>query len=127
MMRPPEHTPLPVLSTLPRSKVGLVPDQAPVAALREERQPADVVEMGVADDHRIHVPALQHGNLAVLGDGLSAPLVEAAVDEHAGVLGSELECGPSHISRRPVEVELHPRCSSSRLAGFLVIWEQVSP
>jgi hypothetical protein len=84
--------------------------------------------MSVADDDRVQVPALQHGNLAVLGDRLSAPLVEAAVDEHAGVLGGELECGPSHISRRPVEVELHPRCSSSRLAGrLLVIWEQVSP
>jgi hypothetical protein len=54
-------------------------DRAPVTTLREERQPADVVEMGVADDHRIHMPARQHGNLAVLGDGPPAPLVEAAV------------------------------------------------
>jgi hypothetical protein len=35
---------------------------------------------GVADDDGIHVPARQHGNLAVLGDRLTAPLVEAAVE-----------------------------------------------
>jgi hypothetical protein len=71
-----------------------------------------VVEVGVADDDGIHVPARQHGNLAVLGDRLTVPLVEAAVDEDAGTLGGELECGPRHVSRRPVEVDLHRRGSS---------------
>jgi hypothetical protein len=92
-------------------------DRPGVAALGEEREPADVVEVGVAHEDGIHVPARQHRHLPVLGRRLAAALVETAVHEYAGLPGGELERGPGHVARRAMEADLHRRHFLSRPDG----------
>jgi hypothetical protein len=84
-------------------------DRTGVTALREEREPTDVVEVGVADDDGIQVPARQRRDVAILGDRLTVALVEPAIDQDAGALGRELECGSGHVGGGAVEVKLHHR------------------
>src|SRR5262249_4531258 len=86
-------------------------DRAGVAPPGEGGEPADVVEMGMADDDGVEVPARESRDLSVLGDRSAAALIEPAVDQYAGALGGDLECGTGHVSGRSVEMDLHRRPS----------------
>src|SRR5262249_14724722 len=93
--------------------LGGAEDRARVAPPGEERQPADMVEMGMADDDGVEVPAREHRNLPVLGDRPAVALIKPAIDQYAGALGGDLECGTGHVSGRSVEMDLHRRPSWS--------------
>jgi hypothetical protein len=62
---------------------GLGPDRAAEALCHEARQPATVIDVGVAQDHRIEQGGIERESVEIARLGLATALDHAAVEQYA--------------------------------------------
>ena len=93
----------------------LGPDRAAVSAFDQQRQPAAMVDVGMAEHDRGDGPDVEGERLEIAALVLVAALDHAAVEQHAVTRGLDLMHRPRDLTRSTVQS--HSHLASSVLAG----------
>ncbi|MCE2873791.1 MAG: hypothetical protein LW605_08545 [Xanthomonadales bacterium] len=86
---------------------GIGVDRSAEAALHEQRQPAAVVDMRMAQDHCVDGVRLERERPAVAGARIATALQHAAVEQDLPTGHPQDVAGAGHLTRRAVELDLH--------------------
>src|SRR5678815_949619 len=83
-------------------------NRPPETGLRQERQSAAMVDMGVGQENRLHRRGVK-GKLAILRDRFVAvALKQPSIQKKGGSLGLQYMSRPGDLTRAAMETHFHP-------------------
>ena len=93
-------------------------DGPAIPALDQQRHPAHMVDVGVAQHHGVQRAGIEGKGVFVARFGFAAALDQAAVQQDAPAGGLDQVHGPGDLARRAVEMDLHGNSLSSRCRQY---------